>query len=384
MRLAAQVIQQLESEGFDAYIVGGAVRNRYIGCPIKDIDITTSAPPAVITSLFYSFETNAERHETVLVKLEDELFEVSTFRAGGSGEYGLFEDLKRRDFTMNAIALSPDLDYIDPLNGRKDINARLIRAPEEPLKRFLEDPLRLLRAIRFIAQFNYRLETNTEQAVPAVKEDLQEVALERVGQEFEEILCSSFTDHALQEAERLGIIAIILPIQLENVQYSFSKNELIEREEHIAAFFISNQIGSVAAKQLLTGLKRSKALKQKVGKLITWFEWRSQHGWDDESLYKAGLMQAIAVERLLKACQFLNVAYDHEVKTRWDRLPIHTRTDLALNGADLISLTGYQAGAWVNQWLYDLEVAILRRELSNTGEAVKDWVVQRREEDESG
>ena len=198
---AAEIIRTLEGAGYEAYAVGGCVRDYLLGLVPKDIDITTSARPETVKDLFSkTFDTGIE-HGTVTVLLHGTGYEVTTFRTDGkytdhrrpdSVEYALSleEDLSRRDFTINAMAYHPVKGVIDLFGGKKDLSGGLIRCVGDPSERFEEDALRMLRAIRFAARFGFRIEEETERSAREHAQTLRFVSRERVWDEIRKTLIS--------------------------------------------------------------------------------------------------------------------------------------------------------------------------------------------------
>lgn len=163
------IINILEKAGYEAYAVGGCVRDALLGRTPNDWDITTSAKPEQVKALFHRTVDTGIAHGTVTVLLEKEGFEVTTYRVDGEYEDGrhpkevtftacLEEDLKRRDFTINAMAYNPRKGLVDLFEGQKDLENKVIRCVGDPLERFTEDALRIMRAVRFSAQLGFFLE----------------------------------------------------------------------------------------------------------------------------------------------------------------------------------------------------------------------------------
>lgn len=191
----------LRAAGHEAYPVGGCVRDLLLGRTPGDWDIATSAKPEETMALFSRTLPTGLRHGTVTVLLGDMALEVTTFRreSGYSDgrhpdsvtfDAGLTDDLSRRDFTMNAMALAEDGALLDPFGGRQDLAARLIRCVGDPDRRFREDGLRLLRAVRFAAQLDFTLEPGTAAALEGNAGGLEQVSGERIKAELEKILLS--------------------------------------------------------------------------------------------------------------------------------------------------------------------------------------------------
>lgn len=189
----------LENSGFEAFCVGGAVRDHIIGKTPFDYDITTNALPEEIMSLFPKTVPTGIQHGTITVVTEGGNVEITTYRS--DGEYSdhrspdkvtfitkVDADLSRRDFTMNAICFNPKIGFYDPENGIDDINKGLIRAIGEPEKRFTEDALRIMRAFRFSAQLGFEIEENTKNAAISLSSLLQNISAERIYSELKRSL----------------------------------------------------------------------------------------------------------------------------------------------------------------------------------------------------
>ncbi len=222
---ALNIICILESAGFSAYVVGGYVRDALMGRPGADIDICTSARPERVTELFsgrgYRVIPTGIEHGTVTVLAGGAGYEVTTFRV--DGDYSdarrpdsvrftgdIWEDLARRDFTVNAMAFAPSAGLADPFGGRGDIESGLIRAVGEPGARFAEDALRMLRAVRFAASLGFAIEPETRSAIISMSDRLRLVSPERVASELCGILLSERPE-ALLELRGLGLLRHTLP-----------------------------------------------------------------------------------------------------------------------------------------------------------------------------
>lgn len=217
-----EVLEKLETAGFEAYIVGGCVRDGIMGKTAHDYDITTSAEPRETERVFSDcrvVETGI-KHGTVTVLFKGMSVEITTFRVDGDYPDGrhpsevsfsrnLEDDLARRDFTMNAIAYSPRRGIIDIYGGETDINARVIRCVGEPEKRFSEDALRVMRALRFSSVLGFDIEENTKSAIFLKKETLAKVSKERIFSELKQLLCGGNVKKVLLEYRE--VFAEIIP-----------------------------------------------------------------------------------------------------------------------------------------------------------------------------
>ena len=215
------IINTLEEAGYEAYAVGGCVRDSILGREPDDWDITTSAKPEETKHLFPRTVDTGIKHGTVTVLLGGEGFEVTTYRIDGTYEDGrhptevtfttnLKEDLRRRDFTINAMAYNDRSGLVDLYGGLADMENRVIRCVGDAGERFDEDALRMLRAVRFSAQLGYRIDEATGEAVRALAPNLQKISAERIQAELVKLVTSPHPDY-LRNAYELGITAQILP-----------------------------------------------------------------------------------------------------------------------------------------------------------------------------
>lgn len=218
---AEKILRVLENQGFEAFIVGGCVRDSILGRRPDDWDITTSARPEQVKALFRRTVDTGLKHGTVTVLMDKESYEVTTYRIDGEYEDGrhpkevaftasLEEDLKRRDFTINAMAYHPDRGLVDLFHGMDDIRAEIIRCVGNPLERFGEDALRILRAVRFSAQLGFSIEEETKKGIEELVPNLKLVSAERIQTELVKLLVSPHPDYFLTAYET-GITRQFLP-----------------------------------------------------------------------------------------------------------------------------------------------------------------------------
>lgn len=218
---AETILHILEKAGYEAYVVGGCVRDSILGRSPDDWDITTSAKPEQVKALFHRTVDTGLQHGTVTVLMEKEGYEVTTYRVDGEYEDGrhpkevtftasLEEDLKRRDFTINAMAYNPSSGLVDLFGGLEDIERKIIRCVGDPLERFTEDALRIMRAVRFSAQLGFAIEEETRKALKVLAPNLKHVSAERIQVELVKLLMSPHPDY-LRVAYEAGITAEFLP-----------------------------------------------------------------------------------------------------------------------------------------------------------------------------
>lgn len=218
---AEKILDVLEQNGYEAYVVGGCVRDSILGRTPDDWDITTSASPLQVKELFSHTVDTGLQHGTVTVLMNHEGYEVTTYRVDGDYEDGrhpkqvqftasLEEDLKRRDFTINAMAYHPVRGLVDLFDGLGDIESKVIRCVGNPKERFGEDALRILRAVRFSAQLGFEIENATKKGIKALAPNLKCVSAERIQTELVKLLLSPHPDY-IRTAYETGITREFLP-----------------------------------------------------------------------------------------------------------------------------------------------------------------------------
>lgn len=220
--VAATVFSHLEKNGYECFLVGGCVRDMLMGLNPHDIDIATNATPDEIKSVFSDFHTLdfGIKHGTITVMIEDEPIEITTYRTENTYSDGrhpdsvvftkkILEDLSRRDFTSNAIAFNPKEGIVDPFNGKRDIENKILRCVGTAEKRFKEDSLRILRALRFASALSFNIESETEKAMYDCKELIPIISPERIYTEITKMLCGENAGKILSLYS--DILAVALP-----------------------------------------------------------------------------------------------------------------------------------------------------------------------------
>ncbi len=313
-----RILDTLLSHGFEAYAVGGCIRDCILGREPQDWDITTSAAPGQIKELFPRTVDTGIQHGTVTVLEEHKGYEVTTYRADGEYEDGrhpkevrfvssLREDLSRRDFTINAMAYNEDEGLIDCFNGMEDLRNKIIRCVGEPDRRFGEDALRMLRAVRFAAQLGFALEEETAQAIGRLAGNLEKISAERIQAELVKLLVSPHPEELLL-AWKLGITAVILPefdrmmetpqnnphhnasvgihtvravsgvkadkvLRLAMLLHDAGKPVCRTTDEHgVDHFYKHPQVGAGMADEILRRLKFDNETRRKVVLLVRWHD----------------------------------------------------------------------------------------------------------------
>jgi tRNA nucleotidyltransferase (CCA-adding enzyme) len=241
------IVKTLHQSGHQAYIVGGSVRDMLLGITPQDWDIATNALPTQIQELFVdSAYENTFGTVAVKVRFEHhvEIVEVTTFRTEGIYldsrhpnsvvfVHDIVEDLSRRDFTINAMALDIAGNIIDPFHGQEDLSSRIVRTVGNPETRFKEDALRLMRAVRFAVQLDFSIENNTLNAIKKLSPSLEKIAKERINVELTKIIRTSRAMQGLILLEQTGLLSNVIPELQEGIGCTQNKHHIYDVWEHL-------------------------------------------------------------------------------------------------------------------------------------------------------
>lgn len=277
------IIQTINSHGQKAFAVGGCIRDSILGRNPDDWDITTSAVPTQVKSFFKRTIDTGITHGTVTVMINKTGYEVTTYRIDGEYEDGrhpksvefsvrLVDDLCRRDFTINAMAYNDTDGFVDEFNGINDLNNKIIRCVGDPEKRFTEDALRMMRAIRFSAQLGFTIDPSTWNAIKKLAPAISKISMERVHVELGKTLMSVHPDY-VSEFSDAGLFAPILPV-IDNTLKSRYSQKILATLRHTpdniylryAALFITSTPEEASA--TLRALKMDNKTIDTVSKLL--------------------------------------------------------------------------------------------------------------------
>lgn len=383
---ALPVLQKLMAAGFEAYFVGGSVRDFLIGRKIADVDIATSAFPEEVKEIFpKTYDTGIE-HGTVTVRENGTFYEITTFRTEGTYEdfrrpkevtfiRSLTEDLRRRDFTMNAIAMDAAGRFIDPFRGKEAITAKQICAVGDPHERFHEDALRMMRAIRFVSQLDFQLDQATRQALQENKALLAHTAVERKTTEWVKLLQGKAVNKALKLLVDSGVEVYLPGLQgkqealLQLATWHFS-----ELQDELATWLLlAAAVKPESASQFLRAWKLSNKTIQVVSKAYERLMDYPEE-WTATDLYYAG-EQVLCLVGSAFEIMYAKDGVVNELLKQYGELPIHSRDELMADGRDLMAWTGKAPGKWLKITIEKLEKEIVQGRLSNTSDAIKRWVV---------
>lgn len=378
-RAAWGVIEKIEEAGYEAVIVGGAVRDFLLKRPVNDVDVATSALPTEVKQIFSSTVDVGIEHGTILVLDEGEPIEVTTYRTEGTyTDYrrpeevtfvrNLEQDLERRDFTINSMAIAKDGTIIDLFGGKEDLHHQLIRAVGDANVRFREDALRMLRAIRFSAQLGFSIEEKTLQAIKMDSDLIDFIANERISMEMAKMWKSAHVYDGLKmliESKLSDYLVGNFAEQIHEWQhFKAGKSEagwaylcLLNRQEYdkIIDFYHLSKKERTFIRNVLNAYD---ALQPK---------WTAMDYFSNsidvlETAYEFAVWQNRSVPFAKETIQ----------KTK-EALPIHSRDQLAINGNDLLAWTMQKKGPWIKVALDAAIMAVLHGYVENNAEKLKEW-----------
>lgn len=392
-----EIIEKLNEHGFEAYAVGGCVRDTLLGRTPGDWDITTSAMPLEVKQLFRRTIDTGIQHGTVTVLMHGTGYEVTTYRIDGEYEDSrhpksvtftgnLLEDLKRRDFTINAMAYSHTNGIIDAFDGQKDLKEKRIRCVGDAKERFTEDALRILRAVRFAGQLGFQIEEETYQAIQAIAPNLQNVSKERILTELTKLLMSSHPERFM-DVWKTGMSPYITAdftevfssVDMDKLTLCLSRAAELPAQRHMrfaAAFY---GIESHNSEKILRELKSDNDTLKKTAILIQTFEepFVTDKVWIRYKMNEIGselFGDSLEVKRILPGgpmdCEEMEALWREEKRLMEEILAdgdcISLKT-MAVTGADLIQ-AGMKPGKEMGDMLHFLLDMVLEKPECNQKE----------------
>lgn len=389
-RQGIEIIERLEENGHEAYFVGGSVRDTLMDRVIGDIDIATSATPEEIQAIFpKTVDVGAEHGTIIVVSSEEESYEVTTFRTDGNYTdnrhpdevmfvKSLEEDLKRRDFTMNAIAMNKVGKILDPFDGEKDINRKVIRTVGKATDRFKEDALRMLRAVRFASQLSFSLEADTFLGIQKDKALLANVSIERKTIEMEKLLLGQGVKFGLELLVTAGLHSFLPQLEGKEKQLLELGHMPLQSIKNRSAIWtilaFALKIDKDVVESFLTSWKLPKKIIKSVVENLLLIEKVQQYGWQRESVYRAGLERSLEAHQVMCVLGLDEETSKKKIYELYENLPIYSLKDIVFDGHDLMELAGGKRGKWISEILSDMEMALIHEKTENERAALKEWV----------
>lgn len=378
---AFRVIQEIELNGYEAYLVGGAVRDYLIGKTVGDLDIATSATPDQVMKVFDKVIPIGIEHGTVLVRFEKESFEITTFRTEGAySDYrhpdsvnfvtDVAADLARRDYTVNAIAMARTGELVDPFDGRSAIEKKELVTVGRAYDRFQEDPLRMMRGVRFVSQLGYKLHHDARKVMEDQRLWLSRIAVERVSIEMEKLCSGKEVKKAVQLLHDTGLWEA-MPIFKDHPELMRELARKIEPLGNLAEWVALCAL--LSARPVLDWVKEwklSNAIKNDAQHLVRIL----QSNIDAWAVYQLPVHLDASYCRLEKIYNEKDV--QDNVSSVRHMLPIRNSSELAISGGDLISwFPDRKKGSWIRELLLAVEKAVVEKQIPNEKEQLKEWVI---------
>lgn len=375
---ALPILEKLEDNGYEAYFVGGSVRDNLLGKSIHDVDIASSALPQEVKSIFKRTVDVGIEHGTVMVLKGGEGYEVTTFRTESTYKdfrrpdevsfvRSLKEDLKRRDFTINALAMTKDGKVIDYFDGIKDLKERRIQAVGDPFERFSEDALRMMRAVRFQGQLGFEISQKTLEAIQNYAHLLEKIAIERIHEEFIKLMTGDFRNKAVLTLVETGLYRYLPGLDREKDALSeMGKLEGVISSEievwGLLLYFIEIE-NEETVRQFLRKWKTSNQVIKETQKAIYGLNQRLNDTYTVYTLYQIGLPLMLHVEKMLESLG--HAPRYTEIQKEWSSLPIQSRSDMAISGDVILKEVEEEPGPWLGNLLTYLEKQVVLGRVKN-------------------
>lgn len=384
---ALPILEKIKSAGFEAYFVGGSVRDAILGRPIHDVDIATSSYPQETKQIFPRTIDVGIEHGTILVLEAGKEYEITTFRT--EEEYvdfrrpsqvsfvrSLEEDLKRRDFTVNAFALNESATVVDLFNGLDDLKNQVLRAVGIPTERFNEDALRIMRGFRFAATLNFEIEPSTFTAMIETAPLLEKISVERSFIEFDKLLVANFW--------RKGLRAMIDSKAYNHLPDLAGKGENLEKllasieesfnfsssEQAWAMLVICLKLKNIHS--FLKKWKTSNDFQHKVVKIVEIYQLRQTGSVTKQICFQYGKDLLYLAEELRHA-QGLITDFD-KIDRIHRELAIYDRQEIVVNGGHIMSECNLKPGPLLGKVLKQVEYQIVEGDLPNETAAIMAFV----------
>ena len=372
---AINILEKFNEAGYEAYFVGGCVRDYLLNDDFSDIDITTNALPDEVKKIFRKSIDTGIQHGTVTILINGDSFEVTTFRT--EDDYidhrtpekvefvsDLKEDLDRRDFTINAMALDSKGELYDYHCGEKDLRNKIIKTVNNPNERFFEDALRMLRAFRFSSKLGFEIEENTLKAIKNNAELIKFVSIERIVNEFRKLLTGKGNKRSLE---------LLLDSKLNNyIPFLDEISKIIDFSNYTfcQSLYILSKINDISFEKLKELKLSNKEIKQvKIYEKIN-----------------KDFISNIPLEIILYNYDIKDVSFIASYSKYYDmediekiKLPIESFNDIAITSMEIISIIDKPAGPWIKEIIKKLEEDILLSKIDNRRKDILDFLIKIRD-----
>ncbi|MBP2057988.1 tRNA nucleotidyltransferase (CCA-adding enzyme) [Lactobacillus colini] len=384
---ALPVLEKINQAGYEAYFVGGSVRDLLLNRHIHDVDIATSAYPMEIKHIFNRTIDTGIKHGTVTILYNGNSYEITTFRTeSGYQDYrrpdhvtfvqNLSEDLKRRDFTINALAMDASGNIIDHFDGIGDLRRHVIKAVGVAENRFHEDALRMMRAVRFMSQLEFNLEEKTYQAIKDNHHLLSKISIERIREEFVKMGIGKGSRRAFQVFLDTGLSQEVPCFQdkkdLLSIFPKLTFNPTTE-ENLWAVMIVLLKVANQDIAKFMSKWKNSNAMERQVARIVEFFDLISSRSPTNYELFRNDL------KTILLTIDLSNIlgqpVNGSALVDRYENLPIKKQKDLVVNGETLLK-SGIPAGPKVGYLLQKITQAVVEGELDNDLDAINQFILK--------
>lgn len=370
-----EVINLIELNGYEAYFVGGFVRDYLLGVESNDIDIATNALPNQVANIFKVVNTGI-KYNCVTVIYEGYSFETTTYRLETgyidyrhpSYEVGkvLTDDLRRRDFTINAMAMNKDLEVIDIFGGLNDLKSGIIKTVNDPQKRFTEDALRMLRAAYFAAKLDFSIERETLSAMRRNSHLVQNLSLDRMTWELEKIINSKHFTKGINYLIESSIapylgnfkngIFLIQEKEISSISWmSFIGISYFDSEDDLSLLHLKDN----SINQIKTAIKLAKEIKNNKFNRLHLFEFG---------------LRVVKLANDINALIFNSKDYGEFLDKEYQKMPIHSLSELAINGNDILEVLDVKDKRQISVILDDLKKCVLLEKIDNRKECIVKYI----------
>lgn len=352
-----EILEMITNKGFKAYVVGGYVRDYLRKIKSIDVDICTNARVKDLMEIFKDYKITSLEYGNILLETKDYLFEITTFRKDIDYinnrkpiiEYvdTLEEDITRRDFTVNSICMDKDGKIIDLLNGKKDLNKKIIRTIGDPYFKIKQDSLRILRAIRFASCLNFKIEDNLKKAIKENKDLLKDLSYERKKEELTKIFTSDNKAYGIKLLKELDLLEVL---ELTNIDNVLRTKDLIGMWSTIT--INDNYPFTKKEKDLINNI--NKLLKEDLNDIFV--------------LYKTGLYEINIVCDLKKLSK-------KKYSNKYEKLVIKDKNEIDITTEDICILLNKEPGCFLKEIYSDLEKNILLKNVKNNKEEIEKYIL---------
>ncbi|WP_431799145.1 CCA tRNA nucleotidyltransferase [Halobacillus andaensis] len=380
---ALEVVKFIENAGGTAHIVGGAVRDSLLNIPVGDVDIASSLTPQEIIDLFPKVIPVGIEHGTVIVRYSSESYEVTTYRTEEGYEdfrhpdqvefvRTIEEDLARRDFTINAMAMDQKKDIIDPYGGQVDLKKGLVRAVGKAEERFREDPLRIMRALRFASQLGFTLDSPTFKAAGEQACLLEKISVERLAVEFEKLCMGRNFQENLVTIQTLKVHHYLPIFNHYPSLIEIMPMSKLSGFSEIISFYLEKGPFSLAITDWTKDWKLSNRVRRNASILSTALQSYKE---DPLPVVLYSLPECL-LQSFINVLQAAGQRVDASaIYKAYQTLPIHSRKELSIQAKDLIHMfPERKKGPWIGEYLSDIERAVVSAVIPNENKAIKEWI----------